>query len=127
MVLDIDKIFSMLDCQNDEKTQLNGIVEARKIKQISVLFMPKARKSIWKNCAIVISEKSDDELSIYLYEMFEWLRDMCWPGAEIIYNRLKQMSESITKSTYERCLAIAKNTNDIPWTESLLDYGKDKK
>lgn len=124
MVLDIDKIFSMLDCQNDEKTQLNGIVEARKVRQLSVFFMPKGRKGIWENCAKIISEKSDSELEIYLYDMFVWLQDMCWPSADIICDRLKKMTSEHEKHMFDYCLDIAKKTNDKPWEASLLDFGK---
>lgn len=126
MISDIDTIFSMLKSSNDKQTQSKGIEEAKKVKQISVFFMPKGRKEIWENCARIISEKSDAELEIYLYDMFVWLQDMCWPGADIIYDRLKKMTSEHKKHMFDYCLNIAKKTNDKPWEESLLSFMKDQ-
>lgn len=125
MISDIDTIFSMLELSNDEQTQLKGIEEARKVRQLSVFFMPKGRKGIWENCAKIISEKSDSELEIYLYDMFVWLQDMCWPGADIICDRLKKMTSEHKKHMFDYCLEIANKTNDKPWEASLLDFGRD--
>ena len=125
MISDIDTIFSMLESSNDKQTQLKGIEEARKVKQISVFFRPKGRKEIWENCAKIISEKSDSELEAYLYDMFVWLQDMCWPGADIIYDRLKKMTSNYKKHMFDYCLDIAKKINDKPWEESLLDFDRD--
>ena len=88
----IDDIFDMLSWENTNEVQTQGISEAKKIKHISVLFRPKESKSIWENCAIVLASKSDDELSKYIVDLFEWLQDMNWPGADIIYDRLKKIS-----------------------------------
>lgn len=33
-------------------------------------------------------KKSDEELEPYLISLFEWVQDMNWPGATLIFNRL---------------------------------------
>lgn len=43
---------------------------------------------MWNNCAKILSDKSDEELSPYLPELFRWLKDLNWPGAICIYDRL---------------------------------------
>ena len=67
MGTDIDTIFKMLSWNSSEKEQLRGIDEAKKIEYLSVLFQPIEDKSVWENCAKVISSKSDNELKNYIY------------------------------------------------------------
>ena len=92
MGTDIDTIFKMLSWNSSEKEQLRGIDEAKKIEYLSVLFQPIEDKSVWENCAKVISSKSDNELKKYMNNMFEWIKDMNWPGAFDIYARIKRMN-----------------------------------
>lgn len=87
MSMGIDQIFEMLSWNNEEKIQEQGIEEAEKIKHLSVLIQPMESKSIWENCAKVLASKSDQELESYLIPLFEWLQDMNWPGADVIYKR----------------------------------------
>lgn len=122
MAIDIDTIFEMLSWNSDETTQIEGIKEAKKIKHLSVLIMPIESKSVWENCAKVLISKSDNELIPYLYKLFKWLQDMNWPGAYLIYDRLKLMPMQITEKAYQFCFETAKKTNDIPWMESLNDF-----
>ena len=121
-MIDIDKIFSMLSWNSDEKTQQEGICEAQKIEHLSVLFQPIESKSVWENCARVLTSKSNDILEQYLYLMFEWLQDFNWPGAEIMFNRLLDMPIDILNKPYRYSLKQAKTRNDVPWELCLLDF-----
>ena len=47
-------------------------------------------KKAWKNCAVIIAEKSDEDLKPYLGELLEWLQDMNWMGAFCILGRLRK-------------------------------------
>ena len=49
----------------------------------------------WENCAKVICEKTDKELDTYICEMLEWLRDLNWPGAFLIMERLEKMDSQL--------------------------------
>ena len=122
--MDIDYIMYLLNCQNDEDEQNKGISLAKKIKNFSVLFQPIESKSLCKNCAKVIASKNDQELKPYLMLMFEWLQDMNWPGAEIIYDRLKAMPEQFIELAYKMSLDIANGTDDYSWKLILEDFKK---
>ena len=74
MTMGIDEIFEMLSWNKDEKIQNQGIEEAKKIKNLSVLFQPIESKSIWENCAKVLVSKGNQELDFYLLPMFQWLQ-----------------------------------------------------
>lgn len=121
----IDRIFEMLSWNSDESTQARGIEEAKKIKNLSVLIQPIESKSIWENCAKVLSSKIDDELKPYLLNLFKWLQDMNWPGADIVYERLQSISRQDIETPYRISLSVAENTNDLAWKRALLDFYKD--
>lgn len=126
LYMEIDRIFEMLSWDNEEEIQAKGIEEAEKIRHLSVLIQPIESKSIWENCAKVMASKSDEELESYLIPLFEWLQDMNWPGAEIIYERLKMIPEQKIKASYDICLAKAELTEDSVWKSVLLDFYNDR-
>ena len=125
MTMGIDEIFEMLSWNNDEKIQNQGIEEAKKIKNLSVLFQPIESKSIWENCAKVLVSKGNQELDFYLLPMFQWLQDMNWPGAELIYERLKRMPIEQLEIAYKISLSMAESTGDTVWKEVLIDFWND--
>ncbi len=118
----IDQIFDMMSWNNEEKIQRQGIEEAKKIKNLSVLFQPIESKSIWENCAKVLVSKEDQELKLYLINMFQWLQDMNWPGAELIYERLKKMPMQDIEIAYKISLSMADRTQDVVWKKVLIDF-----
>ena len=122
MDIGIDRIFEMLSWDNDEKIQAQGINEAKKIKNISVLIQPIESKSVWENCAKVLASKTDEELKIYLIDLFKWLQDMNWPGADIIYKRLKHIPIEQIEMAYRYCLSLAEQTEDMVWKRVLVDF-----
>ena len=125
MAMGIDQIFDMLSWNNNEEIQRQGIQEAKKIKHLSVLFQPIESKSIWENCAKVLVSKEDQELDFYLLPMFQWLQDMNWPGAELIYERLKRMSVEQLETAYKISLSMAESTGDIVWKKILIYFWND--
>lgn len=95
MSVDIDTLFEMMDEGQPVEVQEEALREARKIKSLSVFMQPIEYKLSWKNCAKVICEKTDEELNSYTYEMLEWLRDLNWPGAFLIMERLEKMDSQL--------------------------------
>ena len=95
MAVDIDTLFEMLDERKPIEVQEEAIREARKIKSLSVFMQPIEYKLSWKNCAKVICEKTDEELNSYIYDMLEWLKDLNWPGAFLIMERLEKMDPQL--------------------------------
>ena len=126
MQKDIDKIFEYLSWDSDDNTQCLGIQLAGQIKHISVLIMPIESKSTWENCAKVLANKSNETLQSYLFELFEWLKDMNWPGAELIYNRLLCVELDDLVSAHQYSLSVAKQTQDHAWEAALNDFWKDR-
>ncbi len=120
----IDQIFEMINWDNDKKTQLIGIEKAKSIINLSVLFQPIESKSVWENCAIIISSKTNEQLKPYVISMFEWLQDMNWPGADIVFKRLLKMPFDMIQSPYNIVLNTAQKSGDYVWLNVLKDFIK---
>lgn len=122
MKCNIDDIFGYLSWNNDPEVQSTGIEMAKKIKFLSVLIMPIEDKSVWENCAKVLASKSDYELDRYFIKLFEWIKDMNWPGADIIYRRLSLVPSQKIMRAYKYSVSIAEQTHDDIWNLVLSDF-----
>ena len=123
-MVDITEIMDMLDWHMPTEIQTEGIYLARNIGTIIPFIQPltsKHNKNVWENCAVIISERSDEEIKPHLPEVLEWLQDMNWPGAFCIMNRLKNYSdENSILSAISICIQKAKEYNDEVWEDNLL-------
>ena len=123
-MVDITEIMDMLDWHMPAEIQTEGISLARNIETIIPFIQPltpQHNKNVWENCAVIISERSDEEIKPYLPEVLEWLQDMNWPGAFCIMNRLKNHSDKNSiLSAISVCVQKAKSGNDEIWEDNLL-------
>ena len=124
-MLEITKVYKMLNWKNSREVILEGMRLAEKIDDLSLLIMPPAEPSVWENTAIILSRKSDEELVEYLPKLFEWLCDTNWPGAMTIYNRLLSVPREMLMTPYNKALQESRNTHDQLWEEILIDFMKD--
>ncbi len=75
-MVDITEIMDMLDWHMPSEIQSKGISLARNTETIIPFIQPltpKHNKNVWENCAVIISERSDEEIKPHLPEMLEWL------------------------------------------------------
>lgn len=122
-MINIDYIMSLLDWNKNIADQAEGIKMAENIENINVFLQPcskKYNKNVWDNCAKILSERTDEELSPYLVELLEWLQDLNWPGAFCILDRLQKYAD---KPSYNRalntCLKYAQALEDDVWENNL--------
>ena len=125
-MVNIDYILDLMDWNKSKEEQLLGVKLAHDVKCINVFLQPGIPygKRVWDNCARVLSEKTDEELSPYLFELIEWLQDLNWPGAFIILDRLKKFSGKKLKQPFiDRC-NYAMNLNNeegLMWLDCLSE------
>lgn len=124
MEKNIDTIFEEMNWNKSEDIQMQAIEQAKKIKHLSVFIMPIENKSVWENCAKVLISKSDDELSLYFIELFKWFKDMNWPGAYLIYDRLLNVSKEEILVECNYSISVARKLKDYAWERALLDFYK---
>ena len=104
-----------------------GINEAKNYKYLYPFIqplIPGKSKCIWEPCARIVALKSDEELKPYLYLLFEWLQDLNWPGAYVIFDRLLKMPFSLLENELEHCKWRAEKENDELWLMALEDFSK---
>lgn len=122
-MVDIDYIMSCLDWNKDLKEQMVGIDMAKNVESINVFIQPcnkKYNKNVWDNCAKILSDRTNEELSPYLIELMNWLQDLNWPGAYCILDRLKKMKEDpLFQYAYNICLKYSKALGDEEWENNL--------
>ena len=122
-MVDITEIMDMLDWHMPSEIQSKGISLAINTETIIPFIQPltpKHNKNVWENCAVIIAEKSDEELKPHLVKLLEWLQDMNWPGAFHILDRLQKYSDhNAIQSAINICVEKAKGCNDEVWEDNL--------
>ena len=122
-MVDITEIMDMLDWHMPTEIQTEGISLARNIETITPFIQPltpQHNKNVWENCAVIISERSDEEIKPHLPEVLEWLQDMNWPGALCILDRLRKFSDSNTIfEAINTCIQKARENRDDVWNSNL--------
>lgn len=119
----IKEVLKMLSCNNSEEVQAEGLKLASDIKYLGDFFQPSIdgeSESLWDNCAVVLSEKTDRELSDYLLWCFIWIQDINCSGADKIFDRLKKYTD--TKSLEReknKAVKIAQVLNNEEWLKTL--------
>lgn len=122
-MINIDYVLDLLDWNQSYDNQKEGLRLAREIKSVHVFLQPRDsvhNKNVWENCAIALSERKDEELRPYISNLMEWLVDMNWPGAFVIFNRLIQYEDKpwfnyVLSSSMQKAQVLGE---DI-WLENL--------
>lgn len=122
----IQQIYDMMDWWSDDAIQAEGRKLAEKWTDLSLLILPDGKKSVWENCANVLSEKSDEALQPYLAKLLIWLQDMNWPGAFVIAERLKRVKMSILCAPLSQAIDVAEKKADSIWLDYLAIFLENK-
>ena len=104
-----------LSWHNDLSTQNRAVEDFASRNDICLtdFILPEGKKDCWFNCARILERQNDEKIAQYSGELFAWLQDMNWPGAEIIAARLKKLPLPVLRVAYERALLDA--ANDEEW------------
>ena len=136
MQYSIDEIYDLFmwdprlsDAENEAKAQ-KGIDAAKQIRNLfpfmqPLVVPPRKSKAVWEPCAKVIAMRSDEELQPFTFMLLEWLQDLNWPGAMIIYDRLTQIPYSSIEFEFEDSRKKAEQTKDSLWLDALDDLYED--
>ena len=103
--------------------QAAGLAQAAQVENFQVFLQPCTEhynKNVWDNCAKALAMRSDAELDACLENLLAWLRDMNWPGAFLILERLQafQNSAALHRAIAESLLC-AQALGDEVWEENL--------
>ena len=120
--VNIDDILELLDWNRSSEEQSQGRTLAQEVKCLNVFLQPRLPYGIrvWDNCAKILVEKTDQELSPYLMELLVWLQDLNWPGAWTILERLQNYQKDLSyEIAFRTCLKCAKALEDETWESNL--------
>ena len=122
-MVNIDYIMGLIDWNKSINDQVKGIEMAKDVENINVFLQPcnkNYNKNVWENCAKILSEKTDEELSPYLVELLEWLQDLNWPGALCIVNRLENyVDDTSFNLAFNTSIKYAQALKDEVWESNL--------
>lgn len=136
MCYSIDEIYNLFiwdnqlsDEENELKTQ-KGIDAAKRIQNLfpfiqPIVLPPEKSKSVWEPCAKVVAMRSDEELLPFIFMLLEWVQNLNWPGAMIIYKRLTRLPYSSIEFEFRQTQKKAEQANDLCWLSVLDDLYKD--
>lgn len=126
----IDYIMSLLDWNRSTIEQNTGIELAGAVRCINVFIQPcdiQYNKNVWDNCAKILSKRTDEELTPYLFLLFAWLQDMNWPGAIQILYRLREYKQaSFLEPSLKMYIKMVKATKNKVWLANLREIKKPK-
>lgn len=113
------EFIKMLSWNNPEEVQKKGLELAAGIKYLGNFFQPfidEESKSLWNNCALILSDKTDEELKHWLLQCFKRFQDMDCPGSEIIAERLRKYSDTESlEHERKEAVGIARILDDKEW------------
>lgn len=121
--ISIDRIMRMIAWDKSPKEQAAGIKLAKKVENFNVFLQPcnqKYNKNVWDNCAKILFERTDSELSPYLDRLFAWLQDLNWPGAACIFDRLQNYADAPSyDAAFRISIKCAQALSDSVWESNL--------
>lgn len=127
----IDRIMYLLDWNRSPVEQREGISLAREVNCIKAFFQPIGpgySKSVWENCATIISERPDEELLPFVMDMILWIRDLNWPGAVQIQQRLIAFQNvHILVLTLNAIVPALDKLNETSWLMFISDLLSNQK
>ena len=81
----------------------------------------------WSTRAKIVCMQSDKALERYVPRMLEWLKDMNWPGAELMYERLEGLEEGYVDRDIENAMKWAQEDGRRMWLRALWGLKKDRR
>ena len=136
MKYNMDEIYHLLMWDNQLSFEENevkiqkGIDAAKQTTNLfpfmqPVIVPPEKSKLVWEPCAKVVAMRSDEELEPFLFMLLEWIQDLNWPGAMIIYDRLSQIPLDTIRFAFDHSRKTAEQTKDASWLAVLEDLYED--
>lgn len=84
-------------------------------------------KEYSRGCAIIICNKSDEEIISLFPDLFIWFQDINWPGGIELLRKLNKFPKEALEIHRQKAIQKAKEENDDTWIEYLnwIDYKTD--
>ncbi len=116
----IEKLIDDLDWNKPIEIQEKAIKNLENIseKDLCKLIQPKS-KNYWENAAKVINKIGYPKIKPIMSELFEWIKDLNWPGAVIIVDTLRNIEIGEINEFIKEALIKAEIENDEIWKSGI--------
>ena len=85
------------------------------------LVLPKGGKAYWNGAARVLSQESREVLLELAPEMLQWLQDMNWPGAGVVFDTLLSLDEQELRLAVSQLKSSDTYEWDEDWEKNIAD------
>ena len=92
----------------------------------ALLLMP-VSKACWENAAICLKRIGYPKSKQVLDGMLEWLKDLNWPGADVILSLLESYPKEAFRCGYEKAVERAVKDKDEDWLNGLFHFAAKQK
>lgn len=112
-----------LNWNNDEATQILAIEKLVHIndEDLALLVQPLDNKAYWENSAVVLSKIGYPRIRNIIPDLLEWISDLNWPGAKIIFELLLSVENATLIGEIKNALRLAKSQNDYIWIATIKE------
>ena len=87
----INDIYAKLSFGETEMIEELSDLVARDPCDIIFFLQTPTRKDLWHSEASVIVRQDDSIIERYIMNLLDWLFDLNWPGADLLYDRIVKM------------------------------------
>lgn len=113
------------EVQQEAIEAINAVVSRDAGILMDVIYMSEDKYE-WANRARIVCIQNDKALERYVPRMLEWLKDINWPGAELMYERLEKMQGRYVDRDIENAIRWAKEDRHDRWLRALYGLKKDR-
>lgn len=85
---------------------------------------PIGYKLSWQNCAKIIIGKGYPKNKDVISDMFKWLQDLNWPGAQLFFEYIPKLPQDVFWTHFKNSLNEAEKNSDYDWLWSLNNLVK---
>ena len=79
-------------------------------------------KEYWEYSALVLKKRAYPTIGDVILELFDWLKDINWPGSMTIKEILYSIPRNILIKYLEEVIDKANSIKDVVWLENLYNF-----
>lgn len=79
-------------------------------------------KEYWEYSALVLKKRAYPTIGDVILELFDWLKDINWPGSMTIKEILYSIPRNILIKYLEEVINKANSSKDVVWLENLYNF-----
>jgi hypothetical protein len=121
-----ERLINMLHVNSSREDFELAVKEAITNNLDPQLFLQPNGKAYWSKSAVLLERLGYPRIVPVIDGLFDWIKDMNWPGANIVQRILLSIPDDVFFGYYQKAVKNAIETNDEDWLLYLSWYVKKK-